>query len=330
MRAGTNAIRKAAVAVVALLGIAIASPLLAQLGKAFRIGVLAYGPGAATDADVVIADLKTALTDLGYVEGRDIEIVFQSGTAGQLVERAAVLVRSGVNVIVAIRDPAALAATKATTTIPIVMTEYAGDPVKAGLAASLRRPGGNVTGNSMQSDSLWENRLGKLRELVPKAKRLGVVLIRTNVGNDSCFAAIDGAAKAVGMEAIPVEGSDLTTLEATLSRERLDALAVCGDAATPGFARAIADVSLRLRLPTVAISREYAEAGALLSNGANPSDQRREAVYYVDKIKRGAKPADLPIRQAGVFELVINVATARRIGVAVSPFFLQTVDAKIE
>jgi putative ABC transport system substrate-binding protein len=264
------------------------------------------------------------------VEGRDFDIVYQAGNADQLLDRAAALVRGDVNVIVAVRDPAALAANKATTTIPIVITEYGGDPVKGGLAASLRRPGGNVTGNTMQSDTLWENRLGKLRELVPKAKRIGVLLNRANVGSESCFAAINEATKAMSLQAIPVHVIDSNGVEGPIAQGRLDALALCGDAATPGFPKAVADVALRLRLPAVAVSREYAEAGALLSNGANPSDQRREAAYYVDKIRKGAKPADLAIRQAGTFEIVVNVATAKRIGVAVSPMFLQTVDAKIE
>jgi len=202
--------------------------------------------------------------------------------------------------------------------------------VKAGLAASLRRPGGNVTGNTMQSDTLWENRLGKLRELIPKAKRIGVLLNRAHVGNDSCFSAISDVAKTMAMQAIPVHVSETNSVENALVQERLDALAVCGDAATPGFPKAIADIALKLRLPTVAISREYVEAGALFSNGANPSDQRREAAYYVDKIRKGSKPGDLAIRQAGTFEVVINVGTAKRIGVAVSPVFLQTVDARIE
>jgi putative ABC transport system substrate-binding protein len=330
MREAGDATPTAIIAAMALFAIAVASPLSAQSLKAFRIGVLAYGPGVAADSEVVMPDLRRALSDIGYVEGRDVEIVFQSGTSAQLAERAAVLVRSDVNVIVAVGDPAAVAATRVTTTIPIVMTEYGGDPVKAGLVASFRRPGGNVTGNTMQSDVLWENRLGKLRELVPKAKRVGVMLVRSNVGNESCFRAINEVAKVTGMEAVPIEVSNLATAESTLAQERLDALAVCGDAATPRFAKAIADMALKLRLPAVAVSREYAEAGVMLSSGANASDQRREAMYYVDKIKRGAKPADLAIRQAGVFEFVINVATAKRIGVAVSPFFLQTVDAKIE
>jgi ABC-type uncharacterized transport system substrate-binding protein len=330
MREAGDATPTAIIATMALFAFAVASPLSAQSLKAFRIGVLAYGPGVAADSEVVMPDLRRALSDIGYVEGRDVEIVFQSGTSAQLAERAAVLVRSDVNVIVAVGDPAAVAATRVTTTIPIVMTEYGGDPVKAGLVASFRRPGGNVTGNTMQSDVLWENRLGKLRELVPKAKRVGVMLVRSNVGNESCFRAINEVAKVTGMEAVPIEVSNLATAESTLAQERLDALAVCGDAATPRFAKAIADMALKLRLPAVAVSREYAEAGVMLSSGANASDQRREAMYYVDKIKRGAKPADLAIRQAGVFEFVINVATAKRIGVAVSPFFLQTVDAKIE
>lgn len=308
--------------------LASAMPVFAQSPKTYRIGVLAYG--SAADSQVVMADLRKGLSDIGYLEGRDIDLVYQSGTANQLPERAAELVRRDVNIIVAIRDPAALAASKATTTIPIVMTEYGGDPVKSGLAASLRRPGGNVTGNTMQNDTLWENRLGKLRELVPKAKRLGVVMNRANVGNESCFGAIDEGAKAMALQAIPVETTDTKGLESAFVQERLDALAVCGDAATPGLPKAIADAAAKLRLPTVAASREYAEAGVLLSSGANPSDQRREAAYYVDKIKKGAKPGDLAIRQAGVFDVVINVATAKRIGVAVSPFFLQTVDAKIE
>jgi len=318
--------RTAAIGAAAIV-LAVGTPSFAQSSKVFRVGILAYGAG---DSQAVIADLQKGLTDIGYVEGRDVEIVYQSGNAAQLPDRAASLIRGEVNVIVAVREPAAAAASKATTTIPIVMTEYGGDPVKGGLAASLRRPGGNVTGNTTLSDALWENRLGKLRELVPKAKRVGVVLNRANVGSESCFGAISEVAKAMTMQAIRIEVADTNALESMLIQERPDALAVCGDAAMPGFAKVIADVALKLRLPTVAVSREYVEAGALLSTGANPSDQRREAAYYVDKIRKGGKPSDLAIRQAGTFEVVINVATAKRIGVAVSPIFLQTVDARID
>ena len=326
MRAAWNAV----ICGTTLVAFAVAAPSFAQSAKPFRVGILAYGVGESDDSQAVMADLRKGLTDIGYVEGRDVDIVYQSGNADQLSAGAAALVRRDVNVIVAVRDPAALAAIKITTTIPIVITEYAGDPVKVGLAASLRRPGGNVTGLATQSDTLWENRLGKLRELVPKAKRIGVVLNRSNVGSESCFGAINEVTKAMTMQAIPVHVSDTSGIEATIAQEHLDALAVCGDAATPGFPKAIADAALRLRLPVVAVSREYAEAGALLSIGANPSGQRREAAYYVDKIRKGAKPADLAIRQAGTFEIVVNIATARRIGVAVSPIFLQTVDAKVD
>jgi putative tryptophan/tyrosine transport system substrate-binding protein len=321
---------RVAVIGVALIAVAFATVSVGQSSKVFRVGILEYGSGASGDSGGVIADLRKGLSDIGYVIGRDVDFVYESGNAGQLPERAAALVRSDVNIIVAVRDAAAQAANKATTTIPIVITEYGGDPVRAGLASSLRRPGGNVTGNAMQSDMLWENRLGKLRELVPGAKRLGVPMNRANVGNESCFVAISEVAKAMTIQAIRVEIADTNRVETSISQERLDALAVCGDAATPGFAKAIAEVALKLRLPTVAVSREYVEAGALFSNGANPSDQRREAAYYIDKIRKGAKPGDLAIRQAGVFEIVINVTTAKRIGVVLPPFFLQTIDAKIE
>jgi putative ABC transport system substrate-binding protein len=302
----------------------------AQSSKLFRVGVLAYGAAMPGDSRAVIADLQKGLSDKGYVDGRDFEIVYQSGDAEQLPERAAALIRRDVNVIVAVRDPAAAAANKATTKIPIVITEYAGDPVKNGLAASLRQPGGNITGNTMQSDTLWGNRLGKLRELIPQVSRVGVVLTRTNVGNESCLVAVSEAAKSVGMQAIPVHITDVKAAESAVSKDRIDALAICGDAATPGLAKAIGDAAVKLRLPTVAVGREYAEAGALLSIAADASEQRREAAILVDKIRNGARPSDLPIRQAGRFPIGINVTTAKRIGVAVSPMFLMTVDYTVE
>jgi putative ABC transport system substrate-binding protein len=281
-------VRIAVIGVTAALVLAVASVSLAQSSKLFRIGVLSYGATPA-DSQAILADLQKGLSDNGYVGGRDVEIVSESGDANQLSERAAALVHGDVNVIVAVRDPAAVAAIKATTTIPIVITEYGGDPVKRGLVASLRRPGGNVTGNTMQSDTLWENRIGKLRELVPKANRVGVVLNRANIGNESCLAAIGDAANSMGLQVVPVELADLKEPESTLAKDRFDALAVCGDAATPGFAKSIAEVALKLRLPTVAAAREYVDAGALLSTGADPSDQRRQAAYYVDKIRKGSK-----------------------------------------
>jgi putative ABC transport system substrate-binding protein len=300
--------------------------------KAYRVGFLAYGPAEET-ASAQASDFQQGLRDVGYVEGRDIVVDYRYGNVDQLYELAAALVRAPVDVIVAVGDPAALAAKKATSTIPIVVTEYAGDPVKAGLASSLGHPGGNVTGLTTRSDELWETRLGRLRELVPQIRSVAVLWNPANPNNASCRDEIARAAQSTGMRARTLEVSDARTLETAfvaLAKEPADALVPCWDGGTRGLAKAIADFAVKARVPTVGAVREYVDAGVLLSVGTNLAAQRRQAAYYVDRIRKGSKPGEVPIEQAAAFDTVVNLGTAKRIGIALPPYFLQTIDDRVE
>ena len=288
--------------------------------KTYRIAILGQGnppkdPGAA-------ADLRQGLRDRGYSEDRvTVESRYAGGNVEKLREYAEDLVRMKVDVIITVGDPAAFAAKKATTTIPIVATEFGSDPVP-GLVASLGRPAGNVTGPSSISEELWGRRLGILREFVPRLARVTVLFNPGNPGNASCVGEIRSAGGASGIQVQPMEIADVTSIErasAAITRDAPDALAVCWDTVTLEYAHAIAELAIKRRLPLVAPLREYVSAGALLSYGISLSAHRRRAAHYVDKIFKGAKPGELSVERPTNFELVVNVSTARALGLTVPP-----------
>lgn len=317
-------VRILAVIVALVFGVLVAAAdVHAQPGtKTYRIGVLEQGnpPKDATPA----ADFRQGLRDWGYVENRTVALEFRyaGGNLAKLPALAAELARMNVDVIVTVGDPAAFAAKKATTSIPIVATEFGLDPVKAGLVASLGRPEANLTGLSSISEELWQKRLALLREILPRLTRIGVVLNPANQGNASCLAEIRSAAGAMGIRVQSLDISDERSIErvfAAIAKDTLDGLAVCWDSVTMEHAQAIADLALNRRLPLVAPLREYVSAGALLSFGMSLAAHRRQAAHYAHRIIKGAKPADLPVEQPKNFELVINVATAKALGLAVPP-----------
>lgn len=306
---------------------AIAMPIVAaaQTGakpadKTYRIAVLSQGNPPTNEAPG--ADLRQGLRDWGYVDGRNLSIDFRygGGNVDKLPDLAAELVRMKVDVIVTVGDAAALAAKRTTASIPVVATEFGQDPVKAGLVSSLGRPEGNVTGLSSISDELWAKRLGLLRQIVPKLSRMVILLNPGNPGNVSCLAEFQAAASATSIQVRPIEVVDANAVErafAVVAREKPDAIALCWDSVTLEYAYAIADFAVRYRIPTIAPLREYVRAGALMSFGANLAAHRRRAAYYADKIAKGAKPAELPVERPTHFELVLNTATAKSLGIAV-------------
>jgi putative ABC transport system substrate-binding protein len=292
----------------------------AQPAKSYRIGVLGQG-NPPTNA-IPGADYRQGLRDLNYEEGRNVAVEFRygAGSADKLLELAGELVRMKIDVIVTVGDSAALAAKRATTSIPIVATEFGSDPVKAGLVTSLGRPEGNITGLTALSEELWQKRLGILRELVPRLGRVAVLVNPKNPGSAVCVDEIRAASSAMGIRAQAFEVSDANAIErafATMLNERPDALALCWDSVTLEYAHAIADLALKRRLPTVAPLREYVKAGALVSFGTNLAAHRRRAAYYTDKIIKGAKPSELPVERPTNFELVLNLATAKALGISV-------------
>jgi putative ABC transport system substrate-binding protein len=302
-------------------------------GRVYRVGYLSisflehtlYG----------IKAFEEGLRSLGYRVGENvvIEYRFANTEIERLPALAADLVRLGVDVIVTGFNPITVAAMKATTTIPIVMTTGI-DPVDAGLVSSLARPGGNVTGLAVDSGGeILGKRFELLKETLPNLARLGILLNPDVALNRSRQASITETARALGLTLVPVEARGLDALEqafAIMVRERAQAFVMQGDSVLLNYRRQIAEMALRNRLPAASIQRELAEAGFLLTYGADIRDLYRRSAFFVDKIFKGAKPAALPVEQPIKFELVINLKTAKALGLEIPPSLLTRADEVIE
>ena len=302
--------------------------------KMYRIGWLGQS-SAPPVADRNAGEFQQGLRERGYVEGRNLAIEYRyaSGNVDRLPDLAAELVRLPVDVIVTSGEPAAVAARRATKAIPIVVTQIGMDPVKAGLVASLGRPEGNVTGLATLSDDLWQKRLGLLKEVAPKVSRLAVLWNPANPGNTSCVEEIKAAAPAMRLQVLYLEVRDASTLErafASIASESADALVTCWDSVILEHARPIADFALKRRLPMLSPLKEYVQAGGLLSFGSSLSAQRRRAAYYVDRLLKGTKVAELPIERPTLFELVANQKTAKALGLTLPVSLLVLADELIE
>jgi putative tryptophan/tyrosine transport system substrate-binding protein len=268
------------------------------------------------------------------VEGKNV--VFERRYAENRLERlpelAADLVRLKVDVIVAGGTLAPLAAKRATSTIPIVMTAP-GDPVGSGLVASLARPGGNVTGVSLMGPDLGGKRLELLKELLPGLTRVAVLWNAATPNSAVVLKEVQEAGRRLGIEvqSLEVRGPDDFdgTFEAA-TKQRLDAMITAEDPLTLSYRKRIADFATGQHLPSISGLREFVEVGGLISYGANLDDLYRRAAGYVDKILKGAKPADLPVEQPTKFDLVINLTTAKALGLAVPPSLLARADKVIE
>ena len=300
-----------------------------QVGKLPTIGFL----GATTPSAMSqwVAAFVQRLRELGWIEGRTVAIEYRWAEARNehYNEIVAEFVRLKVDVIVTYSTPPVIAAKQATSVIPIVFA-VAGDPVNAGLVASLARPGGNVTGLSIQQHDLAGKRLELLREAVPGLGRLAIM---ANVGNP--FAALElsqvqAAARTLGLEVITLEirrGEDIVPAFEAL---RAEALYVCTDPLIITNRARIHTLAMGARLATIYNSREYVETGGLMSYGPNFPDQWRRTAGIVDKILRGAKPSDIPVEQPTKFDLVINLTTAKALSITLPPTLLARADEVIE
>jgi putative tryptophan/tyrosine transport system substrate-binding protein len=314
-----------------LSGAAAGWPLAAraqQGGKKYIVG--RFFAGSANELSNVVTE---ALRELGWVEGQNVvfERRYAENRLERLPEMAADLVRLKVDVIIAGGTLAPLAAKRATSTIPIVMTS--GDPLGSGLVASLARPGGNVTGMSLMEPDLGGKRLELLKELLPRLARLAVLWNAANPYPAVVFKEMQGAGRTLGIEvqSLEVRGpDDLDGAFEAARTQRPDAMITVEDPLTLTYRKRIADFATEQQLPSLHGSREFVAVGGLISYGADLVDLNRRAAGYVDKILKGAKPADLPVEQPTKFDLVINLTTAKALGLTVPPSLLARADEVIE
>ena len=299
-------------------------------GKVPLLGLLDYStPDAARLAWWRV--FRQSLRDLGYVEGQSInfEARWALGRPDRLPGLAAELVRLRVDVIVTGGGEAARAAKQSTATIPIVMATGS-NPVQGGLVQSLARPGGNVTGLTSISSQLMAKRVELLREFLPRIPRVAILWDETPNARMS-VQELEAAARAVGIEIHAVGVRDPNDLARAFSDASSDRAVIVVASSSMFTERArIADLALKHRLPTALGAREYVEAGGLFSYSVNYAAQFRRAAWYTDRVLKGAKPADLPIEQPTTFELVINLKTAKALGLTIPPSLLQRADQVIE
>jgi putative ABC transport system substrate-binding protein len=304
-----------------------------QAGKVWRIGLLdlaASDPGGSVRWNA----FRERLRELGYVAGQNV--VFESrwadGQVGRLRSLAVELVDAKVDIMATASSEAALAAKQATSSIPIVMAT-GGDPVEMGLAASLARPGGNITGVISLIRQLTGKRFELLKQLIPRASRVALLRDPENRSSALSVQEAESVAKSLGIvvHVVNVRGpGDLDAAFLAMKRDRTDALMFAENTLFIADRRHIAELAIRYRLPMMVPANEYAQAGALVSYGTDYLDLFRRAAAYVNKILKGAKPGDLPIEQPTKFELVINLKTAKALGLTIPPSLLQRADEVIQ
>jgi putative tryptophan/tyrosine transport system substrate-binding protein len=313
-----------------LLLLALTIPAQAQQAKKVpRIGYLRFIEFPAYDSA-----FRNGLSDLGYVERENIQVEyrFAGGSLARLAEFAAELVSLKVDVIVAGSTQSIDAAKRATKTIPIVFP-VTFDPVESGFVASLARPGGNLTGLSTVNPDAAAKRVELLKEVLPQISRLAVLRNPINSGSQFPLKETEAGAKQLGIRLQTLEARSPEELEGVFrlaTSERAGALIVIVDALFNAEQQRISELALRHRLPAMFDSAQYVEAGGLISYGANLSDLFRRAATYVDKILKGAKPGDLPVEQPTKFDLVINLKTAKQIGLTIPPQVLARADKVIK
>ncbi len=304
-----------------------------QAGKVYRIGLLDFSaPDPARQAWWTA--FRQQMRDLGYVEGQNVsfEPRWAQGDLERVPKLAAELVGLKVDIIVTGGQVAAIAAKRATSTIPIVMGTGS-DPVAVGLVASLRQPGGNVTGLTSINSELSGKRLELLTTLAPRASRIAILWDERDPGSRLNVDETEAAAKTAGLTIDRVAVGSAAGLEAAFAaviRGRAGALIIASTARLFSYRKRIAELAVKHRLPAVAGLREYVEAGSLASYGTDYPDLFRRAAVYVDKILKGAKPGDLPMEQPTKFELVINLKTAKALGLTISQSLLGRADEVIQ
>jgi putative ABC transport system substrate-binding protein len=328
----TSTVTRLAAAAALLLLAAPLTPEAQPAGKVHRIGYLSSGSSTVTPH--VIEAFREGLRELGWVEGQNIVIDYRFAEFryDRLPDLAAELVRLKVDIIVAPATPAAAAAKKATGAIPIVMIGV-GDPVGTGFVASLARPGGNVTGSSYSVGlEIIAKQLELLKEAVLKVRRVAILSNPTNPAHPLWMSEIKDAGRSLGVQLQFLEARGPTEFDAAfgaMAKERAGALLVVADGMFMLHRTRLADLAAKSRLPSLGY-RELVEAGGLMSYGPSLPDLWRRAATFVDKILKGAKPADLPVEQPAKFELVINVKTARALGVTIPQRVLLRADQVIE
>jgi len=319
----------------ALALVVLAAPLAAEAqapAKFPRIGYLnVLSP---TDNAHTLEAFRQGLRELGYVEGQNIAIEyrFAEGRPERLPALAAELVRLKVDVIVTGAPPAPQAAKQATSTIPIVVAAT-GDPVAEGLVASIARPGGNITGLASIGPEVVGKQLELLKEVAPKASRVFVLQNPSNQGHPAVLRQAEGAARALGVQLHILQARTPPEIEAAFAAmrsQRARGVLVLRDPLFVAQRTQVAALAAKSRLPAVYGIREHAEAGGLMAYGANVPLMYRRAATYVDKILKGAKPADLPVEQPTRFELVINLKTAKALGLTIPPSVLVRADQVIQ
>jgi len=283
---------------------------------------------------VNVGAFREQLSRLGYMEGRNLTIVYRSGEGriDRFPKLVAELINLKVDILVTRGTPATIAAKNATTTIPIVMSSI-GEPLETGAVASLARPGGNVTGLSSFVTELTAKRIEILRELLPGMSRIALIDNMENKSVPGQWNELRRAASGYGIQPQLCDIKRPEDIEAAFKAavaEHADALSVGNDSVVIASRQQIVDLTVKYRLPAIYATREFVDAGGLISYAANYTDLYRRAAIYVDKIFKGAKPGELPVEQPTTFELVINLGAARALGLSVPPALLSRADKVIE
>jgi len=315
-------------------GAVLAVPLASgaqQAPKVYHVGWLYYGqPGEAAQR---VRAFRTGLQDRGYVEGKNIDLEFRwAEKVEQLPERAAELVRLRVDVIFANSSTEVEAARRATTTVPIVFANHA-DPVGIGHVSSLARPGGNITGLTVVLSEIVTKQLELMTQLLPHMKRIGVLAVVTAPSTPPAMKAVEAAGQRLDVQIVPVlvrTSANLQEAFATMGRERVGGFLALQTPLIRVQRTLISELSLRHRLPGMFGIRENVDAGGLMMYFADNLDLTRRATAYIDKILKGTKPADLPVEQASKYELVINLKTAKALGLTIPPSLLARADQVIQ
>ena len=301
-----------------------------QAAKVWRIGFL--GPPLSSEwGGHLVQAFQQGLRERGYVDGQNITIEFRASNE-QLQVRAAELVRLKVDVLVVSVTQAALAAKEATRTIPIVMVNVT-DPVASGLIASLAQPGGNITGLTTIVIEVVGKQMGLLKEAIPRASRVGILWNPLNPDGRSLLREAEAAAKSLGLQALVVEArgpDDFDRAFSAMARGRVDAALVLSDGMFYAHGVRMAEIAVRHRVPAMFGIRDQGDFGGLIAYGWRPRENYRRAAYFVDRILKGANPADLPVEQPTKFDLVINLKTAKALGLTIPPSLLGRADEVLQ
>jgi putative ABC transport system substrate-binding protein len=315
-------------------GVAVSWPIAARAQQTPKQPIIGFlGSGTLESQGQWVAAFLQRLRELGWIEGRNLTIEYRwaGGSSDRADELAADLVRLNVGIIVTYANPIVLAAKRATSVIPIVFAAAA-DPLGTGLVATLARPGGNITGLSVEATDLGGKRMELLRELSPKIRRLAIMANVDNSASVLEMREVQSAARSIGLEITTLEIRQPDDIAPAFSKlkDRADALYVCIDTVLFANRIRINTLALAARMPTMLSTREAVKAGGLMTYGPNFPDLFRRAADYVDKILHGAKPADLPVEQPTKFDLIINLTTAKALGLTVPQTLLATADEVIE